>query len=377
MGKDNTAKTILIVGGVGLGVYLLANLQIRQQLEDAIAKLSANLPGGGGGGIGDITLPGFELPSFTMPGFDLSNLLGGLDTSAGLGGLGDILGDLGDLFKPQPAQASNQPTEHASLLDVVYSMPSYAKGIIGVSAGLLGGYGGYQAIRVTAPLLRTVGTQAARAVGGAGDILANLFGSAAGKVATGTATKVIPLAGSRVATGGLFAGALPGLAFAGIAESAYQIFRTFSGAGQVGFTGIIPLDIINLIRGTYKLGPGTTPAPGLFDAIFGALFGKVGAAEPAAGGSPGTVAPMGGGGYYGGGGPTSGIPRDYSWCEAYGSPAPAETRAGQSKTGLPIPDDVVFMPKAPSGGFVGIWSPSPAITGGGGGGGGGNKPLMT
>jgi hypothetical protein len=373
MAKNSTAKTILIVGGVGLGVYLLTNSNIRQQLEDAIAKLTANFPGGGGGGIGDITLPGFDLPSFTMPGFDLSNLLGGLDTSAGLGGVGDLLGDLGDLFKPQPPGASNQPTEHATLLDVVYSMPSWAKGTIGVSAGLLGGYGGYQAIRVTAPLLRVLGTQSARAVGGAGNILANLLRSSAAKTVMPGATKLIPVAASRATTGGLMAGFLPGLALTGILEGAYQIFRTVSGAGQVGMTGVPPLDIINLIRGVFKLGPSAKPAPGLFDAIFGALFGgKVGAAEPAPGGTPGTVAPMGGGGYYGGGGPTSGIARDYSWCEAYGSPAPAETSAGKPKTGLPILDD---NGGGGGGGFVGIWSPKPPVNGGGGG--GGSKPLMT
>jgi len=332
MAKGNTANTILIVGGVGLGVYLLANSQLRQQLEDAISKLTANLPGGGGG-IGDITLPSFQLPSFTLPSLDLSNLLGGLDTSAGLGGLGDILGDLGGLFNPEPPGASTQPTEHASLLDVVYSMPSWAKGAIGVSAGLLGGYGGYQAIRVSAPVLKVLGTQTARAIGGAGDILANLIRSAAAKTATGTGTKLIPIAASKAATGGLFAGVLPGLAISGILEGGYQIFRSFSGQAQVGFTGVPPLDIINLIRGALKLGPGAKPAPSLFDALFGGLFAKVGAAEPAAGGTPASVAPKDWTAHTGG----SAANLDYSWCEAYGSPLPAEMRiSAQPSTGYTL-----------------------------------------
>ena len=328
MGKDNTAKTILIVGGVGLGVYLLANSQIRQQLEDAISKLTGNFPGGGGGGggIGDITLPGFDLPSFTMPGLDLSNLLGGLDTSAGLGGLGDLLGDLGDLFKPQPAQASNQPTEHATLLDVVYSMPSWGKGAIGVSAGLLGGYGGYQVIKLTSPILKQIGVQTARAIGGSGSILAKLLGetgskaasklvpTAAGKVAVKIMPKAAALVSTKIAGKGLTRfipyvgwGLLAADIVADLTRILFPIAERQTGIDlpePPSWLGIIP--IIDFFRGTPLL-----------------------AAEPAAGGSPATVAPTGGG-YYGGGGGEGGR-LSSSWCEGWGSPPPAEIKAAESK----------------------------------------------
>jgi hypothetical protein len=364
MGKDSTIKTVLIVGGVGLGVYLLANSSARKQIEDAIKDITGNLPagGGGGGGFGDISFPGlpsFTLPSFEMPAIDLSNLLGGLDTTAGLGGMGDILADLSDLLKPSTG-STPEIKEHATAFDVMYSMPSWAKGTIGVSAGLLGGYGGYQAIKVTAPILRTLGTQTARAIGGAGDILGNLLRPAAGKIAQPLGTKLVPIAAkaaTKGATGGLFAGFLPGLALTGIVEGAYQIFRSFSGASNVGMTGVPPIDIINFIRGTFKPGGGAfgTPQPSsLFDALFGGLFKTAGAAEPAAGGTPGTVAPAARE-WIAPSGP-GGADLDYSYCEAYNAPLPAEVKAKPKK-------DVPVMPTIPKSA--------------GGGGGSGTRPLMT
>lgn len=333
MGKDSTTKTVLIAGGIGLAVYLLANQSFRQKLQDAVAQFSSNI-GGGGGGFPSIQMPSIQLPQFSMPQLPaadltggLQDLLGGLNAQAGLGGLEDLLSGLSDAFKPQGGESAAGPVEHATIADVIYSLPSWAKGTMGVSAGLLGGYGGYQMIRLTSPILRQVGVQSARAIGGAGNVIGNLLSkTAASRTTSGIATRIVPTVAGRTG-GGLFAGFLPALAFGGIAEGAYQIFRTITGQQTVGMTGIPPLDIINLIRGTFRLGPTAPQAPSLFDAIFGSLFGTAAAAEPAAGGSPATVAPAART-YIG----SHAADLDYSWCEAYGAYEPAEKSVSEGQT---------------------------------------------
>jgi len=93
MGKDSTTKTVVIAGGIGLAVYLLANQSFRQKLQDAVAQFSSNI-GGGGGGFPSIQMPSIQLPQFSMPQLPaadltggLQDLLGGLNAQAGLGGL--------------------------------------------------------------------------------------------------------------------------------------------------------------------------------------------------------------------------------------------------------------------------------------------------
>lgn len=337
MGKDSTAKTVLIVGGVGLGIYFLANSSIRNQIKEAIEKLTGGLPGGGGG-IGDIDFPDITLPDFSLPSFEIempdlagiTDLFTGLDVSAGLGPLGDLVGDLSDLLKPGPETSVSGPEEHATWADVAYSLPPWAKGASAVGITGLAAYGGYQAIRISAPALRALGTQAARSVSGAGNIIANVFRTGGQAAAARPATQLAARAAPAAARGGIFAGLLPGLALGGILEGAWQIGQTIKGAEVVNFTGIPPLDLINFIRGKLQLGPGTTPAPGLFDFLFGGLFQSAGAQEPAAIGAAPGVGGYGGGPSPGGGGGAS----TSSWCEAWG-PEPVEITASKTISTAP------------------------------------------
>lgn len=280
MTKDNTLKTVLIVGGVGLGVYFLAKQGIGQQIKDALSGIVSNI-GGGGGGFPNINIALPQLQTPTLP--DLASLCEGgaclpsLNIpSAGIGGLQDLIDNVNNAINP-PSQSTGTPSGHASLLDVVSSMPWWAKGVIGVSAGALGGYGGYQLIRVSAPVLKALGTQAAKAVSGAGDLIASLLGRTAETTITGV-TKSIP--SSIVPRAGVLGGLLPAIAFTGIIEGAYNIYRTMIGAKVVGMTGVPPLDLVNIIRGIFN--PGQAPT---------LLIPNFGVAAAAQGGSPATVAP--------------------------------------------------------------------------------------
>lgn len=254
--KDHT-KTILIIGGLALGAYVLTRPSVKEKLQEGMSGY---------------------FPQFSFAPIDISEF--------GMPSLEEILKEcqapsLNDLFKSEfpnllpdfpnifnPEGDTTLPPEHATWTDVAYTLPSYAKGAIAVVAAGLAGYGGYHAIRVTAPVLRAIGTQAARGIGGTGNLLKGLFTRNLAARASGTVIKNVPMAttAARTGTGGFLGGILPALAFTGIMEGGYQIFRLITGAQQVGMTGVPPLDIINLIMGKFKP---WQPAPNLLFPSFG------------------------------------------------------------------------------------------------------------
>lgn len=284
-GKDNT-KTILIIAGIAGGLYLLTRPSVQEKVQEIV----------GGGGF-----PSIQSLQFTMPdlaGFmdQLSEVAGGTCFPGGLlpdfnipgAGFGDLLGGLDDIVSKITGGGGSAtgPVEHATWADVAYNLPSWAAGAIGVGATAVGGYGGYHLIRATAPILKAIGTQSARGIGGAGTILKNLLTRSVVPKVGGQVIKSVPVAtGARV--GGML-GILPALALAGIVEGAYQIFRTIKGESNIGTTGVIPIDIVNLIRGKFR--------PWSIEPIPTLLLPQFGTAEaseqpPALGGSPATIMP--------------------------------------------------------------------------------------
>lgn len=287
MAKEDTTKTILIIGGLALGAYILTRPGIKEKVSEGLAgyfpqisfaPIDLALPETFGlEGLmdqlkecaGGSCLPGALIPELNLPGGDL------------LGGLDEIVNKLSG------KDSATGPAEHATWVDVAYSLPAWAKAGIGVGATALAGYGGYQVIRAFTPTLRAAGTATAHAIGGAGTVLRNLLTRQVATKVSGNVIKAVPVA-TKAAGGGILGGLLPAIAFTGIVEGAYQIFRTIRGEENIGLTGVPPIDIINLIRGKSALFTTNWPVPSL---LFGG--GPAGAAQELAaqGGTPITVAP--------------------------------------------------------------------------------------
>lgn len=296
--KDHT-KTILIIGGLALGTYVLTRPSVKEKLQEGMsgyfpqfsfAPMDLTLPGLPGlegllaqlnECVGGSCIPGGLIPDLNIPGGGLGDLFGGID-------------EIVDRLKGQDG-SSQLPGEHATLLDVAYSLPSWSAGIVGVGATALAGYGGYHLIRAFSPALRAMGIQAARGIGGAGTILKNLISRSVALKVSGQVIKSVPMATTAARTGigaGILGGILPALAFTGILEGGYQIFRTMKGEQNIGMTGVPPIDIINLITGRAKLGGGTEPIPTLLFPQFGIAEASAIGQPPALGGSPATVMPL-------------------------------------------------------------------------------------
>jgi len=108
-------------------------------------------------------------------------------------------------------------------------------------------------------------------------VLKNLLTRSVIPKVSGQVVKSVPVAAtSAKATGGsILSGLLPALAFTGIIEGGYQIFRTIRGEQNIGMTGVPPLDIFNLITGRVKFF-GIEPIPTL---LF-PQFGRAAAGQP-------------------------------------------------------------------------------------------------
>lgn len=276
MAKGDTTKTILIIGGLALGAYIITRPSTQEKIQEIIA----------GGGF-----PSIQSIDFQMP--DLAGLLDQLQQSVGgtclpgigLPGLPDLIGGLDEIFKPGGGAAGG-PQEHATWADVAYNLPVWAKAIMGVGATALGGYGGYHIIRAFAPVLKATGQASATAITGGARVIARLLAPKVVVHGTGAVVKGgAPLVAGKIATGGILGGLLPGLAFAGITEGAYQLYRLIKGESNIGMTGVPPVDLINLITGKASMF-GPEPPKTLMEGILGG--GPVGASQ---GGTPATVVP--------------------------------------------------------------------------------------
>jgi len=169
MSKENTAKILLIAGAAALIGYMAVNQGIADKIKNALAGLGT---GGGGLGFGDITFPAISLPAFNLA-------LPQLDSALDKCGLGDLFASMTN--KGTGNGSSQLPTDHTTVTDVVYSMPWWGKGVIGVSAGILGAYGGFKIMQAASPLLKQIGIQAAKGTGGMGSFLNNIFRNLANK----------------------------------------------------------------------------------------------------------------------------------------------------------------------------------------------------
>lgn len=234
MAKDTT-KIVLIAGGAALIGYMLVNKGLAEKIQNALAGLGT----GGGLGFGDISFPDFTLPNFNLawpeiPGTNcnLSDLFGS-NSNKGTGG-----------------GSSQLPPGGATVTDVVYTMPTWAKGVIGVSAGLVGGYGGYKVIQTSAPFLKALGLQAAKATGGIGGFFKNIFSK----------IPKTPSIGGMIPPGG-------GAYFSPV------------GVAMWGADVLSQSSFVNSIDASIKRSLGINPTGGMM------------ADSPALGGSPATVAP--------------------------------------------------------------------------------------
>lgn len=263
MAKGDTAKTVLIIGGVALGAYILTRPSTQEKVQEIIS----------GGGFPGINLA-LEIPGIS--GLDLTGLTGNLAelVKCNMPDLGDLLPSewpnlipdipsLPPLF-PEGDGSTNTPTDHATWADVAYSLPSWAKGTAAVVGAGLIGYGGYTVIKATAPMIQAIGTQAARGIGGAGTLLKNLLTTSATKV-SGNVFKSAPTAVTtttktlaRIAPKALTWGAI-GL---GIAEFGYNLARLIKGE-QIFPSGAPVLDLYALFTGRLSL-----EAPTLLTALF-------------------------------------------------------------------------------------------------------------
>jgi len=258
--QSDTWKVVALVGGGIAAFYFLSRPETKEKMQDFVGSLLPNIS------LAPIDISELALPELALPDFSsqLSELI-----KASTPDLSDLIPSEWPSLLPDliPAGGSTEtPAEHATWTDVAYSVPSWAKGAATVVGAGLAGYGGYHLIRATAPVLKQVGAQTARAVGGAGNVIARIFGRAS---ASGQVVKSVPTAAAGRGVGSSLAGGiLPAIAFTGIIEAAYQIFRTIRGEQQIATTGVPPIDIVNLIRG--RLWP--------FSAISAALRGE--AIEP-------------------------------------------------------------------------------------------------
>lgn len=215
MTKENTAKIVLIAGGAALIGYLAVNQGLAEKIKNALAGLGT---GGGGLGFGDITFPSFSLPAFNL---DLADPLKNCS-------LGDLFGSMTN--KGTGGGSSQLPTGGATITDVVYTMPSWAKGVIGVSAGIVGGYGGYQIARFSAPALKALGNVAAKGLSGAGNLLGRIFGTTGNAIAT----RLASLLGRGGQAGMVEVGALSTLGGLVSVGSVFPTLLTLTGTEQPG-----------------------------------------------------------------------------------------------------------------------------------------------
>ena len=187
--KDEGVKTLLIVGGVLGGVYLLS----RTDSLDKLKALMSMLPQQSGGGIG-------------------------ID----LGGLGTPALDWASIFSQFPQQDCNIPNipklptlpdlfngggggdeGGATVIDLAYSLPAWAKGALAVGAvgiGAVGAYGGYKVIKASGPVLRAAGELGAVSVNAAGRVIQGITNRVGTRLA-GQVVKSAPLVASKVITG--------------------------------------------------------------------------------------------------------------------------------------------------------------------------------
>lgn len=279
MKKDD--KMLLIgLGGLGLVVFLNWD------------KIEEKLP----------ELPSFGMPSFEMPALDLSGLFEGLEfPSLDLSGLGGGLeGFLGGISVPKLDLSALGLGLVPPSLPQIPDIPQLVKDALGI-----GGEGEEAVMIAPEPSEQTTGewlkgfiTQhpiisaavgvpavgalsygivkaapyAAKGLGSIGGGIAKVSSNIYNaiklpkgisiwktvKIAPKAIKPIKPIA--PVAGGGVGAAILPTMAFAGIIEGAYQIYRMIRGEKDIGMMGVPPLDIFALITGKSVLTSTKMPA---------------------------------------------------------------------------------------------------------------------
>ncbi len=218
MSKENTAKIIAIAGGAALIGYLMVNQGVAEKIKNALAGLST-----GGGGFPNINFPQITMPGFNLQlPFELPKLPE--NTCSWL--------DLWNSMNNRDGGGTNPtiPDPNPTIVDVVYTMPSWAKGVLGVSAGIVGGYGGFQIARYSAPALRTLGNLAAKGLAGTGNFLGRIFGT----TGTAIATRLAQLLGRGGQAGMVEIGALSTLGGLASVGSVFPTLLTLTGTDQPG-----------------------------------------------------------------------------------------------------------------------------------------------